>query len=319
MAETDPGRDLRESPRRPFTVDLKVTWQGGEFSCSTVDISLAGLFIETEEPIPVGSSIRFEGMMEVAGDRWHLAGLGEVTRGVRIGDLDPDTPIPGLGVRTQEIYLGEGALTDALDEAAAEIRASVAERGARRSPRILVGVPVRWGPTWPPDRDGYLSNVSSSGALVLTADEPLEPGAAIHLSVELPTGREFSPLRTLATVARRAEPTAIEGHGMGIEFVAETDVERVFRKAVAGGDGVSAPSPSLPGSMGGPAMDLSSMTARVEAPDPSVLEVLSQTVHRAGGFRWGTVLRILGLGLLLGAFLWLGFVCMDSFSAGTSG
>ncbi len=319
MTDIDAAPDLRDSPRRPFTVELTVSWEGGEFTCSTVDMSLAGLFLETEEAVPVDTPIRFDGVLEVGGDRWRLLGLGEVARGVRVEDPAATAAIPGLGVRITEVFLGEDALTRALGEAAALLRENEPERGDRRSPRILVGVPVRWGPTWPPDRDGYLSNVSSSGALVLASDEPLEPGSAIHLSLELPSGREISGVRTLATVVRRSESAALGGHCMGLEFVAETPTERVFRRAVAGDEDSAPRSAALPGSYGGPAMDFSSMSVRTDEPAPSRLEALSETIHGTGGFRWGTVGRIVGIGLLIAALLWIGFVCVDSFSAGGSG
>jgi hypothetical protein len=314
MSEQDQGRDLRDSPRREFTVSLEVKWREGQFTCTTVDISLTGLFLETEEPIPVGTEVRFDGQLESAGEQWHLAGLGEVMRGVRIGDLDPVTPVPGLGVSIKEFFLGETALTDVLDEAAAKIRAGTAEAKGRRAPRILVGLPARWGPTWPPDREGYLSNVSSTGALVLTVGDALEPGAAIHVSVDLPVGREVSPMRTLATVTRLQEYTPIDGKGMGIEFAPVNPVERTLREVLTGSvDPAPQPAP-IPDAVGRPDMDFSSMSARVEEPQPSALEALSETLRGTSDYQWKRLARILGLALLTGAILWLGFVCLDSFS-----
>ncbi len=314
MAQRDQGRDSRESPRREFTVTLEVVWRGGQFTCTTVDLSLTGLFLETEEPIPVGTEVRFDGVLEVPGDRWHLAGLGEVIRAVRIGDLDPETPVPGLGVSIAEFFLGEEALTGVLDEAATEVRESAAKDAGRRAPRILVGLPARWGPTWPPDQEGYLSNVSSSGALVLTAGEALEPGAAIHVCVDIPVGREVSQMRTLATVTRLQEFTPIDGKGMGIEFAPADPVETSFRDVLSGEFEAETQPSAFPGFVGSPALDLSEMSAGYRAPEPTALEALSETLHGATGYQWKRLARILGLALLVGAILWLGFICVDSFS-----
>jgi len=313
MSESEPVHELRDAPRRPFTVDLKVTWKGGKFTCSTVDLSVTGLFLETEEPVPLGTPIHFEGILEAGDDRWYLAGVGEVMRGVRVGDLDEDTPVPGLGVKVIEFFYGEAELTRNLIEAAEEARGDEPGGEGRRAPRILVGMPVRWGPTWPPDREGYLSNVSSTGALVLTAGEPLEPGAAIHLSAELPVGREVSPMRTLATVTRHQDLAVFDGKGMGVEFVPDSPADRTFRSAMGGGTTDDVPSAAA-WAVGRPAMDFSAMPAPRDSAEPGRLQALSETVQGGGGFRWGTVARIVGIALLVGALLWIGLVCMDPFA-----
>jgi hypothetical protein len=311
MTELDQGRDQRGSPRRDFTVSLEVRWQGGEFRSTTGDVSLAGLFLETQERVPVGTPLRFEGMLEVDGDRRHLAGLGEVVRAVRPGEETDESPVAGLGVSIMEFFLGEAALTDALNEAASEVRAHTAQAEERRAPRIFVGIPALWGTTWPPEQEGYLNNVSSTGALVLTAADLPEPGTAIHVSLELPTGRELSSMRTLATVVRLHEHTPLEGHGMGIEFVRETPIERSFRRAL-GDEAEPIKSAKVP--QDATPMDFSAMSARVEPPAPKTLETLSQTIQGAGGFRWTIVAKILGFALVAGALLWIGFVCMSSFA-----
>ena len=61
-------------------------------------------------------------------------------------------------------------------------------------------------------------------------------------------------------------------------------------------------------------MDFSAMPAPRDSAEPGRLQALSETVQGGGGFRWGTVARIVGIALLVGALLWIGLVCMDPFA-----
>ncbi len=90
--------DKREAPRISFSTMVNIKFESLEefASLCSQNISVKGIFLETEEPLSVGSSISLE--FTVAGDDSPLIKVeGKVTRTV---EPNPEVPsvIPGMGI-----------------------------------------------------------------------------------------------------------------------------------------------------------------------------------------------------------------------------
>ncbi len=220
-SEMETEGEPRASASRRISLLLRLTWDEGEIFAYTRYVSLSGLFVETEHPIPLDSTLRLEG--EIAGDlrRQAVAAQGRVVEVVSPEDLTRDRPVPGVSIELDEIFQGESDLLGAV-ERPADTPPPTADGAAgeerRSAPRFCVGVPVRWGEAWPPGHSGYMSNVSASGALLLAADAPLPVGTRLGLSFELPDGGELVTVRAEALVVRIAGGRDAGGYGLGIAF-----------------------------------------------------------------------------------------------------
>ena len=99
-----------------------MSWKGGQLSAATEDFSPSGLFVETANPAPLGTEVRFEGAIVGDPRRQPVVGTGRVVRVLRSADTSPADPVPGMGIRIDRLIQGKAELMDAAEPSPAEIR-----------------------------------------------------------------------------------------------------------------------------------------------------------------------------------------------------
>jgi type IV pilus assembly protein PilZ len=90
--------DKREAPRISFSTMVNVKFESLEefTSLCSKNISVKGIFLETKDPLPIGSSVSLE--FTISGDESPLIKVdGKVTRAVESNPEDPSA-IPGMGI-----------------------------------------------------------------------------------------------------------------------------------------------------------------------------------------------------------------------------
>ena len=212
--------DQRAAERWKFTLGVTMSWSGGVVRAHTTDISLCGMFVETREPLEVDTLVRLRFKLFEDGKAVAVDVAGKVVRRIDADVVTEHCPVPGVGIVLGRFHAGEAALRrviTALDTACRRATTwSWADSDRRDSPRVVVGIPVRWGTSEPPDREGQLMNLSQQSGFVLHSEPPLQEGATIHISFDLPDHGSAREVRARATVKRTVRQDG--GVGMGIAF-----------------------------------------------------------------------------------------------------
>jgi len=235
-----PEVDPREAVRIPITLRVRLAWDNGECLAYTTNLSSTGLFAETRDYIPEGTSIRVEFDLAEAGALGRVYADGTVARRITEGEANERQLVPGVGIGFDEFVVGkfdllrfltptgqpaqEGSKGDEAPEKAED----PAER--RDAPRVTTGLPVAWGCADPPDSSGYLANLSTSGAFSVQTNDPCPVGKKIYLVFELPRtdGPGATRVRAIANVIRSVEPGSPRPAGMGVHFdTSSVDVETI--------------------------------------------------------------------------------------------
>lgn len=216
--------DQRRSERWRYTLGLILSWGGGKKNAHTMDISMSGAFVETDQVLSPGTAVKLQFQVLAKGSMVEVQVKGRVARKVTQDTVDSAHPRPGLGVQFQEFASGEQALEGALQALRlAERYVGQREReeaaNRRKAPRVKVGLPVSWGATNPPTLEGQLSSLSSSGGFMVHTESPCEPGSRIYLRFELPDAGRTREVKAVATVVRVVEEGVL---GMGIVFELST-------------------------------------------------------------------------------------------------
>ena len=290
LTPTRPLQDRRRAERLQYSGRIAVTWAEGTFQAYSANLSETGVFIETTDSLPLGSSVRLDFKVSGAAQRQSVRAEGRVVRHVTTDEAAARGLPPGFGVLFERVPEGETALFEFMSERLRDIREpQAAAIEARRDPRTLVAFPVFWGMDRQLGREGSLQNLSVSGAFLETpAPEPL--GTHLYLWFELPSEGVVQSVRATAVVAYVQPAGGRRAPGMGIAFetsIASTAIVERFIEARLGSAAVSESEPT---------------------PDPSELEpelgdteATSAPLIRLGRFPRGRRLALLILlGVLMG-------------------
>ncbi len=92
---------FRDTTRAPFTTKVSARFDrfGGEVTAYTADISMEGMFLQSDDPRPVGTLVQFELPLDDGHDV--IQGLGDVVW-VRVQAQSPDRPT-GMGIQFRYI------------------------------------------------------------------------------------------------------------------------------------------------------------------------------------------------------------------------
>jgi hypothetical protein len=208
----------RTAPRVPLTLSVRLRPLVWELTGHSFDISANGVFIETADVMPVGTRLLLSFTVHSA-KRVPVLVEGTVVRAVTLEHAVDRGSLPGIGVRFETFYIGQGALLGDLALQIAGRRSGMpAPDSPLRAPRVTVGLPLLWGSSLPPDRDGFVTNVSATGAYIAT-EHPEPRDATIHVWLDLPIRGRLQTVKALARVVRTLEdPAPGEPAGMGVAF-----------------------------------------------------------------------------------------------------
>ena len=229
--------EQRKAPRVRFTAKTCLTWREGRVHGYSLDISGAGMFVETTTLLPLGTAVvaKFDLVSTAGADR--VVATGRVARTISSSDTDPGGTFLGMGVAFDRIQQGEDALRAGVGAEDMEVAWSLPEPvmrpptdqrqepcGAERrgAPRVPVGIPVWWGLEDPPANQGHVGNISTTGALVLHAGEPLPDGTRVFLRLNLPVKGRVVEIRGMARVVRVSTAQDRETNAVGLHFEAGT-------------------------------------------------------------------------------------------------
>jgi len=236
-------RDRRDSGRLRFTIKVKLTWGRCSGVGYSLDISEAGMFIETKARLALDTDVRLEFTMIRDGVACPVVAHGRVARTVTsVKGKEGDSAFNGLGIAIERFEQGKKPFQDVARGEVAEKKERAVEAASRdrsqgidrrRAPRVPVGIPVLWDKQDPPKRGGQIGNLSESGAFVIGAEETAPIGAKIYVEFELPMSGRMMTVRGLARVVREVPLEKGKPFGMGIEFNASTTDVDVLRKFIA--------------------------------------------------------------------------------------
>jgi len=224
--------DQRQAERWKYTLEVTMTWSGGEVQAHTTDISLCGMFVETGDAPAVDTLVRLRFALFAEASPVQVDVAGKIVRRVEPDEVTDHCPMPGVGIVLGTFREGEAALRKvigALDTANRRATGWTWDEGdRRRSPRVEVGIPVRWGTSDPPEREGQLMNLSQQSGFVLHSGDALEAGTPIYVAFDLPDHGSSREVRARATVVRTVDQDG--GVGMGIAFdLSSVTVEQMAR------------------------------------------------------------------------------------------
>ena len=209
-----------------------MTWADGTFKAYYANLSETGVFIETSNSLPVGTTVHLDFKVSRAAQQQSVRAEAIVIRHVTTDEAAARSLPPGFGTRFQRLLEGETDLCDFIDERLSVIRApqpAVVE--AREHPRTFVAFPVFWGMDPQLGREGYLLDFSVSGSFLETRT-PEPRGTHLYLWFELPSAGVARSVRATAIVAYVNPPGGDHAPGMGIAFEVSTAdasiVERFF-------------------------------------------------------------------------------------------
>ncbi len=220
----------RQVERLSVTLRTRVSWAGGELSGFSTDLSHEGIFVETSTPLDKRAPVRVEFAIMDTGRLTRIVAEGTVARCFAAGSESGWSPISGVGIRFGEFVFGGDLFEEYVTNQAAAVRASAEaiETNRRATARVTVGLNAFWGTGSPPDREGFVADLSAGGCFVIqtTGAEPV--GTKLNLWFELPMAGTSTPVRATGSVVRVIPPAGDRPAGMGIQFdPASLEVETV--------------------------------------------------------------------------------------------
>ena len=196
-------------------------WGSQEVTAYTSDISMSGVFVETNRCLPVGTEVLLDFQLVNAGESLPVSVQGTVARRVFTQRKDDPKHLVGIGVEFREFVAGEDLLREVLTRL--EGAASPGHE-QRQCARIPTSLPITWGTGEACELSGSFSDISVDGAFILQADARHAPGTRLHLKFEVPNQGRFREVKAMATVVRNV--AAKDAGGMAVVFeLSSVDVD----------------------------------------------------------------------------------------------
>ena len=210
----------RTVDRLSLTLRTRLSWSGGELSGFSTDLSHEGIFVETAAAVPKQTAVRVEFALMDRSQLTRIVAEGKVVRCFAAGSESGWSPISGVGIRFESFVFGGDVLAQYVTSQAAAVKAAAEAIAAERrgAARVTVGLNGFWGTGSPPDREGFVSDLSSSGCFVIQTVGAEPVGSTIHLWLELPLAGSSTAVRASGKVVRVIPPVGDRPAGMGIHF-----------------------------------------------------------------------------------------------------
>lgn len=181
--------ERRKHTRLDSRLPVKVLFPEKKLEAVTTDLSISGLFVQTEYPALIGEWVKV--MLDLPGQPRPFRAIAQV---VRVVDLPVEGPEEGFGLSfIMMIPEGEQALKGyMLERVEGQHAPEEDEPRYRLQPRIKRRIPVNYQH----EKGGsmsYCRDLSQSGIFIQT-HEPPPVGAAVDVSLRHPNTLQFLPL-----------------------------------------------------------------------------------------------------------------------------
>lgn len=218
--------ERRAAVRLDTALEASISFSGGRFQALTTDLSPHGILVETDRQLPRNTVVRVEFELAQGGRVGRVVADGRVARTVR--SRRKDRVVRGLGIRFDDLIQGRDLLRRYVDGRLMRTDTLIIRFKERRTEsRINVGLPVRWGTSPTPDREGLLTSLSATGSFFITGGEGIETGTRVYLTFEITEDNKTQSVRAVGRVVRSTEGASGKT-GLAIHFdVASMDIEAI--------------------------------------------------------------------------------------------
>ena len=215
----------------------QVDWSDGEVQGKGTNISMKGLFVETEERIAVDTPVMVEFSVITDEELARVVASGHVVRCFDARDTISGRMRSGLGIRFEMFLAGKRSLKRFVRERSQNTRSVHGMRVERRSHRrVAVSLPVSWQARGRPTRHGYLLRMPTPGLFALESKTLVATGTSLEICLALP-GEPGECIEAKAEV-RSLISTLDQAGGMVVEMdLSPVDMALVNRYAKRFGDG----------------------------------------------------------------------------------
>ncbi len=226
MSKGNRKEERRRAVRLDTAIVARVFFSGGHIDALTTDLSPHGVLVETDRQLPKNTVVRVEFELAFGGRTGKIVADGRIARAVR--SKREDRVVRGLGIRFDDVIRGSAMLNQYVDGRLERTDTLIIRfRERRTESRINVGLPVRWGTSPTPDREGLLTSLSATGSFFLTGGEGIEIGTRVYLTFEVTEGNKPRPVRAVGRVVRSTEGASGKT-GLAVHFdVASMDIEAI--------------------------------------------------------------------------------------------
>ena len=211
--------DRRGSQRWRYTLRMTMSWGSQQITVYTSDISMSGVFLETNRCLPVGTEVGLDFELVSGGNPTPVHVEGTVARRVFAQRKDDQKHLVGVGVEFRKFHEGEALLQEVLTGLQ---HPAPHKNEQRTAARIPVSIPLTWGTSDACDQSGHLFDISVDGAFVIHAARTRAPGTRLYLRFEVPHQGRFREVKAVATVVRSVASEAAPADGMAVIFELST-------------------------------------------------------------------------------------------------
>ncbi len=174
-------------------------WGNDEVTAYTSDISMSGVFVETNRCLPVGTMVSLDFQLVSGEDTLPVSVRGRVARRVFAQRKDDPKHLVGIGVEFRKFRVGEGLLRRVL----ATLGGTAPKKDDKRNgSRIPVSIPISWGTDDDCRQPGHFTDISVDGAFVIHSTIVQRPGTRLYIRFEVPHQGRFREVKAVATVVR---------------------------------------------------------------------------------------------------------------------
>lgn len=205
---TDTADNQRRAQRLPFIVQVEFSWSGGSFSAHSTDLSSTGLFVKTDQAVPLGNEARVEFVVFSQSGKVPVVVSGEVARVVSIAESAAKGVVPGLGVRYRSLEQGKNELFQFLGRRLEAFQEPLPELPGAEVPLPAAtdeGLRAHWGDSPDLVNTGTLFDLDRRGSFFLESPAPAEPGTHVFLFFSLPLTPKAMSVKATGTVTRLAK------------------------------------------------------------------------------------------------------------------
>lgn len=176
-----------DGPTEASALVAQIDWADGEIQGKATNLSMKGLFVETESRIDMETPVMVEFSVIRGDDLVRIVASGQVVRCFDAKDTISGRMRSGLGIKFEMFLAGKRALKRFVVQRSRSQAAGHRMRVERRSnQRVAVSLPVSWTVRGQKRRHGYLLRMPTSGLFALESTTLVATGSELDVHLALP-------------------------------------------------------------------------------------------------------------------------------------